>query len=84
MNRYEVTLQFDYPRNEDAHAISKDIVTAIDETWIDYKNITVTNARQVSISAEEAIKQIEDCIKKNASYGCIESEKIMNIIAKVN
>jgi hypothetical protein len=83
MNRYEVTLQFDYPFNEDISFLSDEIANAIN-TWGSYENITVTNASQVSISPKEAIKQIEDCIKKNASYGCIESEKIMNIIAKVN
>jgi hypothetical protein len=65
MNRYEVTLQFDYPVNEDISFLSDEIVNAIN-TWGSYENITVINARQVSISAEEAIKQIKE-LKKDFS-----------------
>jgi hypothetical protein len=84
MKRYEVTLQLDVPDNQEIGCLGRDIVTALDETWNVYKNITVTNTLQLSISHEEAIEEIKDLISLKLHDGSVLIEDLFEIINKVN
>jgi H2-forming N5,N10-methylenetetrahydromethanopterin dehydrogenase-like enzyme len=80
MKRYEVTLQLDVPDAKDVSFLGLDIVTVIEETWNNYKNIEVINSRQLTITKEEAISRIQELLDETGPITYIEPKQIQSIL----
>ena len=82
MTRYEVKIQFETENNNSSpEQAGNDVLYAMDKMF-NYKNLNLISVGQISISKEEALKQIEYVVNNSADYDNV-PYTIINILDKV-
>jgi len=78
MPRFKATIEFNIVSNEllDAgHYIRCNLCSGT--------NLRITNLERLSITHEEAIRQIKKLIDEESTYGCADASKIQSILERV-